>query len=54
MRDRNLELIDWSNRVHYTAPNDTRVHLGIRVDASCMHVQISGHDIKENKVQKNM
>ena len=51
MRDRNSELIDWSNRVHYTAPNVTRVHLGIRVHASCVHAQISGHVIKENKVK---
>ena len=51
MRNRNPELIDWSNRVHYTAPNVTRVHLGIRVHASCVHAQISGHVLKENKVK---
>ena len=51
MRDRNPELIDWSNPVHYTAPNVRRVHLGIRAHASCVHAQISGHVIKENKVK---
>ena len=52
MRDSNPKLIDWSNPVHYTAPNVTRVHLGIRAHASCVHAQISGHVIKENNVKR--
>ena len=35
------------------APNVTRMHHGIRMHASCVHAQIPGHAIKENKV-KNM
>ena len=54
MHDRNPELIDWWNQVHYTAPNITRVHLGIRMHATCVHAQISGHVVKDNKVKINV